>query len=625
MGKIGRNDPCPCGSGMKYKNCCLGKNIENNRILLPYDIGSLWNLRFIKEKFIDYREIVKKYKDKIFNNTKNRLNINIIDDIDKSENFLHAYLNEVEKEMKKTIEKYTLYELFFWTHRIPPLNVFSVEQEMTIRLYREVLVNAIIKYGEMGDNFYFNTSNSALPDYIKDTNPLDDQAEFNEEIKQVLLDSYILEILAMFFVYCTQRIRTVNKGGVLVNNNDFGFDAVVDEKTGYLINLFDERLKYNELLSTSGSYVEFMKSEIKNSDMPVVLFVANVDHRYKVPIFNRKQVIYEIKSNYIPLPFLLRDYFEFVELFDDKFIEEYDFTTQEFRSFLYYLLRYELFRFITDTKIQISLLQRCYLLTTFDRLYNGIIDIATEINLFDQRIKCLKSSYKKIIKFMTYPKEVPRNINLWTRGPRKIFIPINKDYLIMDFTGFFHLFDTLLRPIAKMSGKIGNIKSENFEKKTQDSIKEDFGDDKYWIGSEKLKFKKGNERIIGDIDASFILNQFLFIIECKSINVSFGFLKGDKQALNFRKGKLMESLNQIDSLAKIIANNHNDLNIRLPDRVKYIVPLVVTPFPEYIWELSDNLFLSKDLPRIITIKELKEIKKLNIILIKNKPFIKKLS
>ncbi|MDL2269640.1 type I methionyl aminopeptidase [Desulfosarcina sp. OttesenSCG-928-A07] len=25
MGKISRNDPCPCGSGKKYKHCCLGK------------------------------------------------------------------------------------------------------------------------------------------------------------------------------------------------------------------------------------------------------------------------------------------------------------------------------------------------------------------------------------------------------------------------------------------------------------------------------------------------------------------------------------------------------------------------------------------------------------------------
>ena len=24
--KIGRNDPCPCGSGKKYKNCCIGQD-----------------------------------------------------------------------------------------------------------------------------------------------------------------------------------------------------------------------------------------------------------------------------------------------------------------------------------------------------------------------------------------------------------------------------------------------------------------------------------------------------------------------------------------------------------------------------------------------------------------------
>ncbi len=26
--KISRNDPCPCGSGKKYKHCCYGKNID---------------------------------------------------------------------------------------------------------------------------------------------------------------------------------------------------------------------------------------------------------------------------------------------------------------------------------------------------------------------------------------------------------------------------------------------------------------------------------------------------------------------------------------------------------------------------------------------------------------------
>ena len=27
MAKIGRNEPCPCGSGKKYKRCCLTKGV----------------------------------------------------------------------------------------------------------------------------------------------------------------------------------------------------------------------------------------------------------------------------------------------------------------------------------------------------------------------------------------------------------------------------------------------------------------------------------------------------------------------------------------------------------------------------------------------------------------------
>ena len=31
MSKIGRNDPCPCGSGLKYKKCCLAKDAKEER------------------------------------------------------------------------------------------------------------------------------------------------------------------------------------------------------------------------------------------------------------------------------------------------------------------------------------------------------------------------------------------------------------------------------------------------------------------------------------------------------------------------------------------------------------------------------------------------------------------
>jgi hypothetical protein len=45
MGKIGRNSPCPCGSGKKYKRCCAEKEAQMMDSQLPpgrfrYEAGS---------------------------------------------------------------------------------------------------------------------------------------------------------------------------------------------------------------------------------------------------------------------------------------------------------------------------------------------------------------------------------------------------------------------------------------------------------------------------------------------------------------------------------------------------------------------------------------------------------
>ncbi len=34
--KTGRNDPCPCGSGKKYKQCCEGKAAEKTTFLTKW-------------------------------------------------------------------------------------------------------------------------------------------------------------------------------------------------------------------------------------------------------------------------------------------------------------------------------------------------------------------------------------------------------------------------------------------------------------------------------------------------------------------------------------------------------------------------------------------------------------
>lgn len=56
MEKTGRNDPCPCGSGKKYKKCCLpleqgigsGKHIED---ILQYTSKWILDIDWLKDDF----------------------------------------------------------------------------------------------------------------------------------------------------------------------------------------------------------------------------------------------------------------------------------------------------------------------------------------------------------------------------------------------------------------------------------------------------------------------------------------------------------------------------------------------------------------------------------------------
>ncbi len=59
MAKIGRNDPCPCGSGLKYKRCCLGKQeagtipTPNKKITVSGEAG------IIRQAAINHQETLK--------------------------------------------------------------------------------------------------------------------------------------------------------------------------------------------------------------------------------------------------------------------------------------------------------------------------------------------------------------------------------------------------------------------------------------------------------------------------------------------------------------------------------------------------------------------------------------
>jgi tetratricopeptide (TPR) repeat protein len=71
MGKIGRNTPCPCGSGKKYKKCCLSlrggaikpKSQPTKYTTVYTELDQLSNsvMDLIKQNKLDEAEAVSKY------------------------------------------------------------------------------------------------------------------------------------------------------------------------------------------------------------------------------------------------------------------------------------------------------------------------------------------------------------------------------------------------------------------------------------------------------------------------------------------------------------------------------------------------------------------------------------
>lgn len=101
--KIGRNQLCPCGSGLKYKKCCLNKPKEDNNIkeeftfINPFE----YHNKYIHTKKVKATKINKKLLN-IYDNRENLSTKNIIDDYLEIMNYI---LNYASKNNIYTIEE----------------------------------------------------------------------------------------------------------------------------------------------------------------------------------------------------------------------------------------------------------------------------------------------------------------------------------------------------------------------------------------------------------------------------------------------------------------------------------------------------------------------------------------
>lgn len=126
MGKIGRNEPCPCGSGKKYKKCCIDKPDKT----------------FMNEGFVQYLQNFMTYEE-VNNMSNNEIiqrleNLGIAFDqeafLDDTKNFYSAqqisenWFNSFRVRAKDRDEDFPWLAAWILWERLAPAHILSMEQ-----------------------------------------------------------------------------------------------------------------------------------------------------------------------------------------------------------------------------------------------------------------------------------------------------------------------------------------------------------------------------------------------------------------------------------------------------------------------------------------------------------------
>ncbi len=165
--KIGRNQLCPCGSGLKYKKCCLNKLKEDNKLLDVDDIKYMEEHNFIDpftyhDNYIHTKKVkATKINKKLLNiyDNKKHLNIkNIIDDYLEVMDYILDYANKNDIHTIEKIDDANLISDFM-------INVIGDFEEEILNLKTEEYdLNATNKYIDklvntlnLDDNTYENS------------------------------------------------------------------------------------------------------------------------------------------------------------------------------------------------------------------------------------------------------------------------------------------------------------------------------------------------------------------------------------------------------------------------------------------------------------------------------------
>jgi hypothetical protein len=527
-----------------------------------------------------------------------------------AQDLVRSYALAVEARLADEIKKHSI---AFWLHvyrRLSPHSIGADRTKATTMIVRQILEASFQKYGLTADCLGIGWSDDLKDEEVLSGVPEEYKAPYI--IKQYLagprqhllrnfgiselIQFYECEKLAYELWRCGATLRITSKGAPLVvdDTNEACFFDDRSPELNELVTNYDNR--GNLFVASATATVFGSDSKKLQAEGTVFLAQYNIEHQ--------KASIYSALFKNIKLPKDLEFNFDWIPFHLGEFCKAHSFFTAPFH-------KKHGFRYEVSLMIVMSLFYRISeawvsdeknLYQSFQRAYTGP---STTENIRSAIDTWLKWSAEKLnaampsdgeleraISFLTLTDQKRAGISLLTGGPNYLFLPAVEGRFLVDFAwltaSLNYLFMGVPFPVRDLKGKM----LETLIGGTRSSLPD--GESKGFDGQSR------------EIDAAFERGKILVIVECKANARSIGYERGDLAALNFRRGKFEEALNQVDDKADWLSLHSKGANYDIR-QYEGILPVVVTPFKEFMPSLNGRYWIEKELPRVLTPDELERL------------------
>lgn len=526
---------------------------------------------------------------------------------------LDLYLRKVEEEVACAVSRQSVQYWLYVYRRLAPRSLGEQKDPTTIIWTRAVFEAAIQKYARLKKCCKIGWSDEAENTQLfggvlqnRDI-PNDLVEKLKKELKEkrqlVPLDFGVDDLREVYRVegLCHEiwRImamkRIVGKGAPIqvIPTSE---EMVVDRRTEQLhrlVRIFDTRgLGPGFAVSATGTVYDGQNGGVEGTLFMPRYNADQVKARDFGTLLSSStlSIVPDFEPNFIWNKTNLRHFYRAHHYFSEGFERKHGVTLETTLALIGAIL-FRAAQILTKHELHIlRYWQRAYEIVSQEFLRNEIEHcLSHAIEWLGMDVSKKDIDIDKGIGFLMLTDSKQSTIDLATHGPHYVLLPVEEHTYVLDYAWIWLLLYNLFYDVK--------VEDQNFKGQALEQV---VFDSKGPLTNKMCKASDGSSK---QIDASFAVGDTLVITECKSKGKSFGFFKGDIEAIKYRTDFVREVLEEVDEKAEWLARHPIGRNYDVSE-FKQILPLVITPFIEYIPSLAESYWIGDDVPRVLTPPEL---------------------